>query len=137
MRIECKQDELKNALVVVSKVAPTRAYIPILEHVLFETKRDRVFLSCTDLEKTFTIPVNADVDVDGGFTIPARRLSELVASLPNGDVEIELKDGGGRATVKCNNITARFPVMPADEFPFIKKDLDGIAVPAELSLIHI
>ncbi len=116
--------QLAAALSLVGKAVPSRSTMPILQHVLVRTDGSELVLSGTDMEVGITTRIEAMITSEGELTVPARKLSDFVATLPAEGI-VQLHDTGKRLTVGCDTITARLPIMNADEFPEIVNRLDG------------
>jgi len=73
----------------------------------------------TDLEMGVKHYIGAEVESDGSITIPSKKFSEILHSLPDGH-EIELSvDAGGKVQLKCGR--SRFGIVgaPKSEYPIL------------------
>lgn len=122
MKLQVTQENLHKALSDVARVAvSSRNPLPILNNVLLRTVDNRLTVSATNLEIAITEHIGAKVTTEGALTVPARLFQEYVASLPAGNIDIEVKDNklklsmtGYESTI--NGITAEeFPVVPTIE----------------------
>lgn len=120
MKITCKQSDLSRGLSVVSHAVATRSTLPVLANILMTTDENRLRLSATNLEIGITCWVPAQVAEEGSVTVPARLLTEFVAGLPQGAVEMNLPAKGNYTlSVKSNRNAANIKGMDAGEFPTI------------------
>jgi DNA polymerase-3 subunit beta len=97
-------------------VAGAKQVIPILSHVLVETRADRITLRATDLDLTITTGCEARVREDGSICLPARKLAEIVKSLAHGEVEIKA-NGLNQATITSNGSRFKLNGVAAEGFP--------------------
>jgi DNA polymerase-3 subunit beta len=97
-------------------VAGTKQVIPILSHLLIETREDRIVMRATDLDLTITTGCEATVHEDGSICLPARKLLEIVKSLAHGEVEIKVNDLH-QATITSNGSRFKLNGVAAEDFP--------------------
>ncbi|HEX4774471.1 MAG TPA: DNA polymerase III subunit beta [Candidatus Saccharimonadales bacterium] len=121
MKLQVTRENLNRALNSVAKVANSRGTLPILANVLIRTSQNRLSLSATNLDIAITHFIGAKVSTEGSITVPARLTQDFVGSLPDGVINIELKDtklhiNTDQYQSVINGILADdFPVMPAIE----------------------
>lgn len=115
MELTVTQENLTRALTSVSRVASSKAGLPILSNILLRTDGNRLLVAATNLEIASTHHVGAKVITPGAITVPARLVSEFMASLPKGQVELMVKDD--KLTIKTNNYQSVINGVVADEFP--------------------
>jgi DNA polymerase-3 subunit beta len=115
MKVTVTQENLNKALGVVSRVASNKTSLPVLNNILLRTENNRLLLAATNLEVAITEYIGAKVVSEGAITIPARLLSEFIANLPKGNVD--LKVDGSKLHVSSDKYVSTINGMPADEFP--------------------
>src|SRR5271155_1882518 len=119
MKLQVTQENLNRALGSVARVANSRGTLPILANVLIKTTKNRLSLSATNLDIAITHFIGAKVSDEGSITVPARLMQDFVSSLPEGVIELDLKETKLHVTTDqyqsvVNGIVADdFPVMPA------------------------
>ena len=119
MKLQVTQENLNRALNSVSRVANSRGTLPILANVLIRTTKNRLSLAATNLDIAITHYIGAKVSEAGSITVPARLMQDFVSSLPEGVINLELKESKLHVTTDqyqsvVNGIVADdFPVMPA------------------------
>ena len=79
MKVNLKKDALQKALMKVSNIIPNRTTLPVLANVLLEAENGKLTLTTTDLELRITTTIDAEVEVPGVTTLPAKRLLGLVS----------------------------------------------------------
>lgn len=115
MKCICEKEQLLNGISVVSRLATTRATLPILQNIFIEVRKDGLLLRATDLEQTLEAVVPAEVTETGQLTIPARMLSEYLAN--NGDHSLTLETNDLTLHLNSTNHRATFRGLPAEEYP--------------------
>lgn len=119
MKLQVTQENLARALSTVARVASTRNTLPILSNVLLKTVDNRLSVAATNLDIAITHQIGSKIAKTGAITVPARLMQDFVTSLPDGVLDLELKDNKlSIATDKyhstINGISSEdFPVMPA------------------------
>jgi DNA polymerase-3 subunit beta len=108
MNISVMQENLARGLSTVSRAVSSRATLPVLANVLLRTEDSGLKLTATNLEIGINCWVPGKVNAEGAITVPAKLFTDLVASLPNQRIDLELstKDrtlrltcGGSRASI--------------------------------------
>ncbi len=115
--IKTQRDTLLAPLQSVSGIVERRHTLPILSNVLLEKKGDRLTLLATDIEIQITTTTEVSGgDGDGAVTVGARKLQEILRSLPD-STEISLSLEDKRLQVKGGKSRFNLQTLPADDFP--------------------
>lgn len=115
--IKTHRDTLLAPLQSVSGIVERRHTLPILSNVLLEKKGDRLTLLATDIEIQITTATDcAGSEGDGAVTVGARKLQEILRSLPDtSEVSLVLEDK--RLQVRAGKSRFSLQTLPADDFP--------------------
>lgn len=111
------QDNLKNALAIVSHVVSKNINLPILNNILFKVEQGQIELSATNLEIGITHRMRGKIETEGVFTVDSRVITEYVNLLPGEKVEFEQKENEVR--VKCESYKTKIKTQPAQDFPLL------------------
>ena len=115
--IKTERDTLLAPLQSVSGIVERRHTLPILSNVLLEKKGDRLTLLATDIEIQITTSTEgAGGDGDGAVTVGARKLQEILRSLPD-TTEVSLVLEDKRLLVRGGKSRFSLQTLPADDFP--------------------
>ena len=119
MKISCLKEDLAHGLSVVNHAIPNRTPMAITQNVLLSAKDSKLKLSATNLEIFITTSAGAVIQEEGEITVPARLLTDLVNSLPNERIDLELPEGSGLLHLACAQATGphqqhRRQGVPAD-----------------------
>ena len=115
--IKSQRDTLLAPLQSVSGIVERRHTLPILSNVLLEKKGDQLTLLATDIEiQITTSTTGAGGEGDGAVTVGARKLQEILRSLPD-STEITLSLEDKRLQVKSGKSRFNLQTLPADDFP--------------------
>lgn len=117
MHITVKKTVLSGVLARATSVAPKKASIPILTHVLLRAGEDHLSVSATDLEVFVQLPCPLiSIEKRGKVALPAAKLKELVEVLPDETVELRLLDNF-RVEITSREHVSRMAGMDPSEFP--------------------
>lgn len=132
MRFRCERDVLVEALGTAGRATASRGgALPVLAGIRAELQGDALTLTGHDLELTIAVTVRDGVNgrEDGLAVLPSRLVSEVVKSLPAGEVEVEVDGEQARITASRSEFTLR--VLPVDEFPRVPEPAgDGVTLDA-------
>jgi len=132
MRLSCLQENLNRGLNIVGRAVATRTTLPITNNVLLATDESRLKLVATNLEMAISHWIGAKVEDEGEITVPARLLTEFVASLPSDRVDLSLASGSKTVEINCARFEARISGVDAKDFPPIPKVDEGINTKVEV-----
>lgn len=119
MKVSCLQDNLAKGLSIVGRAVSTRSTLPVLANVLLATDNGRLKLSATNLEIVITCWIGAKVAEEGAITVPARTLTDLVNTLPQEPVELNLDETTQTLHVSCTRTEANIKGIDSEEFPLV------------------
>lgn len=123
MKFIVSRDALLKPLNLVAGVVERRQTLPILANVLMVLDGDRLSLTGTDLEVELVGRVQlAAAGESGELTVPARKLVDIVKSLPEGS-EISFAAEDGKVTVKSGRSRFTLSTLPAREFPNVEDSM--------------
>ena len=112
-----QRDTLLAPLQSVSGIVEKRHTLPILSNVLLEKRGDKLTLLATDIEIQITTSIeNATGDGDGAITVGARKLQDILRSLPD-TAEVSLVLDDKRMQVRAGKSRFSLQTLPAEDFP--------------------
>jgi len=117
MKVSCLQENLARGLGVVARAVAPRSTLPVLGNVLLATENGRLRLSATNLEMGITCWIGTKIEEDGSTTVPARTFVDLVNTLPNDRVDMELAVRTQTLNVRCGAFNNDIKCIDAQEFP--------------------
>ena len=119
MKIHCTKEDLSKGVQTIQSALSQRTTLPILLNFLMETENAQVKVVSTDLEMGVKHYMNAEVESDGSVTIPAKKFSDILHSLPDGkDIELSV-DPNGKVHLKCGKANFRIIGAPKSEYPVL------------------
>ncbi len=120
MEIICNQNELNNAIQLVSKAVASRPTHPILANILLTADEGTNKISMTGFDLNLGIQTSFDGTVknSGAITIPSRLLSDIVNKLPNETpVSLAVDENSENILIKSDRGSFTLKGIPSDEYP--------------------
>lgn len=123
MKVSVLQENLAHGLSIVQRAVSPRSTLPVLANVLVATDEGRLRLSATNLELGITCWIGAKIQTEGSTTVPARTFTELVNTLSDKQIDMDLairtqtlnvRSGTSNTDMKCID-AQEFPPMPAPD----------------------
>ncbi|MCU1348388.1 MAG: dnaN [Acidobacteria bacterium] len=116
MELTVAKADLQKELQLCQGVVEKRSTIPILSNVLMKASDGKLQIAATDLDVTILTSLEARITTPGGVTIEAKRLFDVIRSLPDEDVHMTLQENN---SVLIESGTAKFRLLglPAEDYP--------------------
>jgi DNA polymerase-3 subunit beta len=116
MELTVGKADLQKELQLCQGVVEKRSTIPILSNVLLKAADGRLSIAATDLDVTILSSCAARVTTPGGVTIEAKRLFDVVRSLPDDDIHMTMQENN---SMLIESGTAKFRLLglPAEDYP--------------------
>lgn len=116
MELTVSKADLQKELQLCQGVVEKRSTIPILSNVLLRAEDGKLQIAATDLDVTIVSACAARIITPGGVTIEARRLFDIVRSLPDEDVHITMQENN-QLLVESGTAKFRLLGLPAEDYP--------------------
>jgi len=120
MEIVCNQNELNNAIQLVSKAVASRPTHPILGNILLTADQGTNKISLTGFDLNLGIQTSFDATVknSGAITIPSKLLSEIVNKLPTETpVNLVVDENSDNILIKSDTGKFNLKGIPSDDYP--------------------
>lgn len=121
MKLICSQSDLSTNLSLVSRAVASRPTHPVLANVLVQAdgQNRRVSLTAFDLSLGIRTSFQAEVEVGGEITLPAKLLNDIVSRLPEGEVVLESATAEMPFSIIITSTSGHYQIrgMGAEEFP--------------------
>lgn len=120
MELTVAKADLQKELQLCQGVVEKRSTIPILSNVLLRAANGVLDIAATDLDVTLESRCPATIVSEGGVTVEAKRLFDVVRSLPDEEVKLTLQEN---YSVLIESGTAKFRLLglPAEDYPTLPK----------------
>src|SRR5580765_7350161 len=115
MDLVVRKNDLLRELQLFQGIVERKNTIPILANILMDAQGAEVKFLATDLEVGLRSKCSASVTKGGSVTLPAKKLYEIVKSLPETDIRIAEEKGGVK--VAADRFDSRMQTLPREDFP--------------------
>jgi DNA polymerase III subunit beta len=117
MEFRIAKSEFLRGLRLAQGIADRKSTMPMLANVLLRTTgKNQLLVAATDLNVSLTAELKANVAVEGGITLGAKNLYDLIANAPGDEVSLKKADNHW-AEIKSGKVTYRIVGMPDRDFP--------------------
>lgn len=120
MKFGIQREALLRPLQAVGGVVERKQTMPVLANILLTVSPRSLALTGTDLELELVTQVALEGEAEEGrVTVPARKLTDIVRSLPEG-AEITFQQEGEKMLVRSGRSRFSLATLPATEFPVME-----------------
>ncbi|MEK6607203.1 MAG: DNA polymerase III subunit beta, partial [Myxococcota bacterium] len=136
MELRITKVDLLRALYAVQGIADRRATMPILGNVLLRTEgKGRLLCAATDLSLSVTIEVDAVVKKEGGITLGAKQLFDIVKGLPDGEIRFSRSETQ-RAEIRAGKVEFHVVGLADRDFPRLPDHREVKLAPVDAKLLR-
>jgi DNA polymerase-3 subunit beta len=118
MDFSIEKTRVLKELALTQGVVEKKTTIPILSNLLVEAEGEMLRISATDLDLGVCCHCPAKVNKPGSGTIPAKRLLDIVRSLPEAEVHFKALENHW-VQVTCERSSFKLVGMARDNFPML------------------
>lgn len=119
MEFRIQKSEFLRGLRVAQSIADRKSTMPMLANVLLRTSgKSKLMVAATDLNVSVTADLKATVKGEGGLTLGAKALYDIVANMPGDEITLKKADNNW-AEISSAKVNYRLVGMPDRDFPRI------------------
>jgi DNA polymerase III subunit beta len=117
MEFRIHKAEFIRGLRLAQSIADRKSTMPMLANVLLRTQgKDKLLVAATDLNVSLSAELRSTNATDGGITVNAKALHDIVTALPGDELAIKRADNSW-AEIRAGKVTYRVVGMPDRDFP--------------------
>src|SRR5438094_1341696 len=117
MEFRIAKNEFLRGLRLAQGIADRKSTMPMLANVLLRTQgKGQLLVAATDLNVSLTAELKSQNAHEGGITLAAKNLYELIANAPGDDVTLKKTDNHW-AEIRSGKVTYKIVGMPDRDFP--------------------
>ncbi len=117
MQFKIKKSEFLKGLRLAQSIADRKSTMPMLANVLLKLVGDDTLLVvATDLNVSLSANLKSKNKGEGGITLGAKALHDIIANLPGDEIELKRCDNNW-AEIKAGKVKYRLVGMPDRDFP--------------------
>jgi DNA polymerase III subunit beta len=136
MEFKIRKEEFLRGLYLAHGIADRKSTLPILANVLIRTEgKDKLLCGATDLNVTTMVSLSAKVEKEGGLTVAARQLYEIVKGLPDDEVRVRRTDQNW-AEIKAGKVEFKVVGMSDRDYPKLPAIQEAETFPVESAVLR-
>src|SRR5262249_19796285 len=117
MELKIEKGTFLGGLYLAQGIADRKSTMPILANVLRRSEgREKLLVAASDRNVTVTAELPAKIASEGGITLGARHLHEIVRALPGDIVSLKRADNS-YAELRAGKVEYKVVGMPDRDFP--------------------
>jgi len=117
MEFRIAKSEFIRGLRLAQGIADRKSTMPMLANVLLRSQgKGQLLVAATDLNVSLTAELKANVTTEGGITLGAKNLYDLIANAPGEEITLKKADNHW-AEIKSGKVTYKIVGMPDRDFP--------------------
>jgi DNA polymerase-3 subunit beta len=116
MKFQIKKENLQKGIQIVQNIITPKSVLPILSNILIETVKNKIKLTSTDLDTGISVLLEAEIQEQGAITLPAKRLSDIIRELPEGEIDLVVKKNN-IVYIRLESCEFKLMGLSKDEFP--------------------
>jgi DNA polymerase-3 subunit beta len=117
MEFKIKKADFLKGLYLASGIADRKSTMPILANVLLRTDgNERIVCAATDLNVALSVEMPARVEKEGGLTLGARTLHDIIKSLPGEEATLARTDNNF-CVIRCGKVEYKIAGLADRDFP--------------------
>lgn len=122
MQFTLNREAFFGVLKDVCHVVERNQTLPILSNILIKLNNHILTCVSTDLEIEITSQVKIESDLDCAFTLPARKIFDIVKALPK-EIELTIQVNDKKAIISTQSSRYTFALLSEKDFPLIQEDI--------------
>jgi DNA polymerase III subunit beta len=117
MEFRIQKSEFLRGLRLAQSIADRKSTMPMLANVLLRTSgKSKLLVAATDLNVSLSAELKSTNAAEGGITVNAKSLHDIVVALPGDELTLKRADNAW-AEIKAGKVTYRVVGMPDRDFP--------------------
>jgi DNA polymerase III subunit beta len=136
MEFRIAKNEFLRGLRLAQGIADRKSTMPMLANVLLRTQgKSQLLVAATDLNVSLTAELKSSVVAEGGITLAAKNLYELIANAPGEEVSLKKADNHW-AEIRSGKVMYRIVGMPDRDFPKVPDHREATYSTVESSVLR-
>ena len=124
MNITFNTKDLINKIKNIAPTAEAKQTLAVLGNMKVEVTTEKAVFTASDLEIEVSTTVNCTSDVEGSFTIPAKKMLEICNALSSHN-EINLSVSDTKADLTAGKSKVSLQIIPTADYPKMESSTEG------------
>lgn len=117
MKFIANSSTLVEHLQKISGTLVTKPTLPIIENFLFNVEKNKLSITCTDLETSMTTTMSVESDSKVSVAVPSKLIIEVLRSLPNLPVTITIDESTNQVQIQTEFGSYKLAGQSGKDFP--------------------
>ena len=126
MKLRILQETLSESLQIASRFTSNRTQLPVLGNIYLSSEKNKLVISATNLEMSFTTSIGSQVEKEGKITIPTRVIVDLIGNLNPGSLSLETDKE--QLVVSGNQNKFNLSGMNVSDFPSVPQSIGKTSI---------
>ncbi len=136
MEFKIAKNEFLRGLRLAQGIADRKSTMPMLANVLLRTQgKNQLLVAATDLNVSLTAELKSTNSHEGGITLGAKNLYELIANAPGEEVTLKKADNNW-AEIRSGKVAYRIVGMPDRDFPRVPDHREATYTTVESAVLR-
>src|SRR3989344_5625835 len=115
MKLQCTNNNIKDAVVTAERNTSKNQTLPVLNSLLIDAEKDKIKIRATNLETAIEIIVPGKIFESGSIVVPAKILSSFLANA--GFEQITFQTNKNNLLIKTDTVETIIRGYPLEDFP--------------------
>lgn len=134
MKFSAEKQILLDSIQKLQNIISPKATLPILSNMLLEAQNNTLRLTATDLDMGISCVISVDIQEQGGITIPAKRLNDIIRELPDNKISLQTKKNNS-VIIETDKCQFKIIGLSPEEFPKLPEFKDKEAVKLDQAVL--
>lgn len=132
MKFTCEKNAFAREISVAQEIIASKNALSIMSNVLLEANEGSLSLKATDIKVSFETTIPVDTSRSGSVTVFCDKLSGILASIPEGDIDIEQDESKVIVKPTFKKVRFQLKTISSEKFPELPEAPEGafFSVPA-------
>ena len=135
MKFIASSSLLLKELQMIGGIINNTTTLPILENFMFDINNDKLTLTASDLETTFSTQINIESEDSGRIALPAKLLLDTLKTFPDQPLTF-LKTEKNTVEISANSGKYSVAFIDGDEFPLAAQITDSKTTVIPSAVLH-
>ncbi len=136
MEFKIAKNEFLRGLRLAQGIADRKSTMPMLANVLLRTQgKNQILVAATDLNVSLTAELKSQNATEGGITLGAKNLYELIANAPGDEISLKKADNHW-AEIRSGKVSYRIVGMPDRDFPKVPDHREATYTTVESAVLR-
>lgn len=125
MKFTCEKNAFAREISFAQEIIASKNALSIMSNVLLEASEGSLSLKATDIKVSFETLIPVDTYQPGSITVFCDKLSGILASIPEGDIEVEQDDSKIIIKPTFKKVRFQLKTISSEKFPELPEAPEG------------